>query len=262
MSLGRLRSPTGHAGSTVGRRLAVALMAAAFVRDGSASAATDGMLQPLPGLREEVVLSGAIVKDSRLDLNRFTDPRSPAALLEEIRALWEQRPAPVHGFSRDGWQVLVQAVGDAVEIIEVRGRGAGAEGRRSRLRRVDAEVAASAYWLQEVLPAGSRVLDRVTHLDGGRRMTTLVAVVSSPVAVVSQEVLGALARHGFARRPRGTPSMVGPAGVVQFLARESKEGGRSGNKERHEMGEEDLALTVTEQRGQSAVVLHWSRAHR
>ena len=127
MSLGRLRSPTGHAGSIVGRRLAVALMAAAFVRDGSASAATDGMLQPLPGLREEVVLSGAIVKDSRLDLNRFTDPRSPAALLEEIRAFWAQRPAPVHRFSRDGWQVLVQAVGGAVETIEIRARGAGAE---------------------------------------------------------------------------------------------------------------------------------------
>ena len=74
--------------------------------------------------------------------------------------------------------------------------------------------------------------------------------------------LAALARRGFVRRPRGAPVLVATTGVVQFLARESKEGGRSGNKERHEMGEEDLALTVTEQRGQSAVVLHWGRAHR
>ena len=181
-------------------------------------------------------------------MNRFEDRRSPKNVIADVRLLWAERPAPVHQLERDGWLVLVQAVGQAIETIEIRARGAGAQGRRSRLSRehaggIDADVIDTSDWLEQVLPPGSRVLDRITHRDGDRRMTTVVATSASPVDRLAQGVITALARHGFAQPARGTTSFRGAGGVAQFLVR----------------GSEELALTISEQEGQRALVMHWGR---
>jgi len=215
---------------------------AALLGPGPASALSRAGLEPIPGLREEVVMQGAIVNGWRLHLNRFVDQRPPEALRQAVEASWARRPAPLHGFARDGWLVLVQAVGPAFETIEIRARAAGSEGRRSLLSRPDAGDASG--WLDEALPPGSRVLDRITHHDGDRRMTTLVATSAMPADALSRSMLASLGRQGFAIRPRGMPSFSGATGRVQFLAR----------------GREDLALTISEQGGERAIVMHWGRS--
>jgi hypothetical protein len=227
---------------------AAILLADAAGGVGAASAVDRNRLEPIAGLREEVMLRGAAVQGGHLDLNRFEDRRSPEQVIEEVRLLWAGRPAPVHQLERDGWLVLVQAVDQAIETIEIRAQGAGAQGRRSRLSRgqpvgIDADAIDTSDWLEQVLPPGSRVLDRITHRDGGRRMTTVVATSSNPVDRLAQSVITALARHGFVQPERGTTSFKGAGGVAQFLVR----------------GSEELALTISEQEGQRALVMHWGR---
>ena len=203
-------------------------------------------LEPLAGLQEEVVLQGVTLNDRRLDLNRFVDRRPPQMLRELVRSLWSQRPAPVHALERDGWLVLVQAVGTSVETMEMRAWGAGTEGRRARLSRPDPVLVGASTWLEDALPDGCRVLRRITHRDGDRRLTTLVAVSPTSAGSLSQHLLANLQRHGFRQQSRGTPSLDSPTGSLQFLTR----------------GPEELALAISERAGERAIVMHWGRAGR
>lgn len=223
---------------------AAVTIAAAAEGAGAAGIGAVSGLQPLAGLREEVLLAGAVVGSSRLDVHRFVDERSPEVLRAEIRTAWSGRPAPVHGFGRDGWLVLVQVDGAAVETVEMRANGAGTQGRRSRLARDAAGSSDTSAWLVDVLPRGSRVLERMSHLDGGRRMTTLVALTSSSAAVAWQELVAALGRKGFGSSPGTSPSFVGREGAVRFFARAGDE----------------IAVTMSELDGQRALVMHWGRA--
>lgn len=222
--------------------LACAMCAGAAV---PRSASDDGLM-PVAGLHEEVVLQGVILDDSRLDLNRFVDHRPPQVLREEVRLLWSQRPAPVHALEREGWLVLVQAVGPAVETMELRSRGEGTEGRHARLSRPEPDLIAAAAWLEEALPAGCRVLRRITHRDGDRRLTTVVAISTTAAAGLSQRLLANLQRHGFRQPSRGTPAVAGASGSLQFLVR----------------GGEELALVISEGVGARSIVLHWGRTGR
>jgi hypothetical protein len=219
---------------------------AVMVAATEAHPSSDGGLEPLAGLHEEVVLQGVTLNDRRLDLNRFVDHRPPHLLREMVRTLWSRRPAPVHALEREGWLVLVQAVGTSVETMELRARGAGTEGRRARLSPPDPDLVETAAWLEGALPAGCRVLRRITHRDGERRLTTLVAVCATTAAGLSHRLLSVLQRHGFRQPPRATPSFDSAAGSLQFLSR----------------GREELALAIIEQAGERAVVLHWGRADR
>ena len=203
-------------------------------------------LEPLAGLHEEVVLQGATLNDRRLDLNRFVDRRPPQMLRELVRSLWSQRPAPVHALERDGWLVLIQAVGKSVETMEMRAWGTGTEGRRVRLSRPDPDLVEASTWLEEALPDGCRVLRRITHRDGDRRLTTLVAVSPTTAGSLSQRLLANLQRHGFRQQSRGIPSFGSPSSLLQFLTR----------------GREELALAISERDGERAIVMHWGRAGR
>jgi hypothetical protein len=201
---------------------AVCLGCAILTGAAAARPSADDGLEPLAGLHEEVVLKGAALE------------------------VWSQRPAPVHSLERDGWLVLVQAVGTSIETVELRASGTGTEGRRARLSRPDPDIAEASAWLEEALPDGCRVLRRVTHLDGERRMTTLVAVSSSSGASLSRRLLANLQRHGFRHGQRHAPSFAGAAGSVQFLVR----------------GREELALAISESGDKQAIVMHWGRAVR
>lgn len=231
---------------------AVVLMGLAIAAD----AQTQATLGELANLREEVVLSGAMVSGNRLDLNRFTDERSPHALLAEVEGNWSQRPSPIHRTAQDGWFRLTQLVGTAIEIFEVRTAStrAGAEGRRTRWRRGDAGLAEAGDWLEGALPQGSQVLDRIGHQDGGRRMTTVVAVTQAATRDASRHLVSALQRSGFRTLQRGAPSLdevhgfdgSKGRGLALFLAR----------------GTEDIAVTISEHAQQRAIVMHWGRAQR
>jgi hypothetical protein len=209
----------------------------------------DGALPALANLHEEIVMDGTVINGNRMHLSRFVDRRSPPVLLAQIHGIWAQRPAPLHRFARDGWLVLTQVVGSSVETVEIRARGDGSEGRRTRLARLDgsrADPLNDSAWLEEALPQGSKVLDHVTHSDGGRAMSTLVAVTSATAEAVSLELLAEFVRRGFASQPRHAPSFKADAGLVHFLAR----------------GSEDLALTISEQQSQRTLVIHWGRSQR
>ena len=224
---------------------AVCLGCAFFVGAVEARPSPEG-LEPLAGLHEEVVFKGVTLNDRRLDLNRFVDRRPPQVLREVVRSLWSQRPAPVHALEREGWLVLVQAVGASIETLELRAWGAGTEGRRARLSRPDPDLVDASAWLEKALPAGCRVLRRITHRDGDRRVTTVVAISAGTAAGLSRRLLAHLERHGFRHEPRGTPSFEGAAGSLQFLIRDR----------------EELALAISVRGDEQAIVMHWGRTVR
>jgi hypothetical protein len=196
------------------------------------------------------VLSGVEVNGNRLDLNRFTDERSAHALLEEVTGLWAQRSAPIQRTTQDGWFRLIQLTGAAIEIFEVRtaAAGIGVEGRRSRWRKLDAGFAGAGTWLEAALPEGSRVLDRIGHQDGARRMTTVVAVTPTAKREASRHLVSALNRSGFRTLRRTSPSLDGfeTRGLALFLAR----------------GNEEIAVTISEHAEQRAIVMHWGRVEQ
>lgn len=200
-------------------------------------------LTQLAGLKEEVVLAGAVTHGNSLDVNRFKDARSAPILLDEVRKVWSQRPAPIQVMERDGWLTMIQVVGATIESFEVRPAGPGTEGRRIRWRRDEKSPVEDADWLERALPRGSRVLDRVSHQDGGRRMTTLVAVTNDTLPIASRNLTAALTRKGFSGEPRATPSLKG-SGMVFFMAR----------------GSEEIAVTISEHASGRAIVMHWGRA--
>jgi hypothetical protein len=84
------------------------------------------------------------------------------------------------------------------------------------------------------------VLQRVTHRDGGRQTTTLVALTASSRSAASRDVVAALERAGFARPSRAAPGFRAD-GEAFFLQRRR----------------EEVAVTVSELDGRRAVVLHW-----
>lgn len=197
------------------------------------------------GLREEVVLAGTVINGDRLHLVRFEDRRPVARLLEETRDIWSHRPAPIHSTRHDGWWTLTQIAGGALDIFEVRvaTSGTGSQGRRMRWRKGDDGLEEAAAWLQDALPAGSRIVKRISHQDGGRQMTTLVAVTARLADSVSSEFAAALNRNGFRSALRSARSLE-RQGRVLFLAR----------------GSEDIAVTISEHEGERAIVVHWGRA--
>jgi hypothetical protein len=87
------------------------------------------------------------------------------------------------------------------------------------------------------------VLDRISHDDDGRRMTTIVATTFASATEASAELVSMFQRKGFTVQPRISPSFVGE-GLAFFLAR----------------GAEDIAVTVSEHAGRRAMVVHWGRA--
>lgn len=193
------------------------------------------------GLREEVVLSNAQVGTSRLSLSRFRDPRAPQDVIDAVTSAWSARAAPIRRDDRDGWLGVVQAVGDFVEVLQVQaGRDGGSVGRRARWRGTPGGSAAAGGWLDDVLPAGSQVLQRIAHDDPGRRTATVVALTGLGPAAAVRHVTTALERLRFIRPPRGVPTFQGKGEAV-FLQR----------------GQEEVALTVSELDGRRAVVLHW-----
>ncbi|NLD53921.1 MAG: hypothetical protein GX652_04575 [Burkholderiaceae bacterium] len=230
------------------RAIALAMLALALGGSGAAGAPRPFDDAPA-GLREEAVLAGALVGRSRLHVSRFLDPRPPEAVLRAVAAAWSERPAPIRRETREGWLVLVQAVEDAVEVLEVRAvpRG-GSEGRRSRwqgshpgeLPKADSATATQGAWLEGVLPAGSQVLQRITHRDAGRQTTTLVALTASGLSDAARHVASALELAGFSPPSRAIPGFRGQ-GEAFFLARRR----------------EEVAVTVSELEGHRAVVVHW-----
>lgn len=229
----------------IGRALRC-LLVASILFSASAIAgnrSSDFALTTLAGLREEVVLSGAVIHGNRLDMSRFRDTRSAPMLLDEVRRIWSQRPAPIEVVAHDGWFTMTQAVGATIESFEVRPAGPGAEGRRIRWHRNASRPTDDLKWLEQALPSGSRVLERVSHRDGGRQMTTLVALSTKDVRIAGLALASALKQNGFGNGPLRMPSFP-DGGMVFFMAR----------------GPEEIAVTISEHEGQRAIVMHWGRA--
>jgi hypothetical protein len=205
-------------------------------------------LAPLAGVREEVVLARTLVGGNRLQVSRFADARLPEPLLQEVRLLWSQRPAPIHRSLREGWHTLMQLDGSSLETFAVRATGTGVEGRRSRLSKGDGGEQEASDWLLSVLPAGSSVIGRIGHADGGRGMTTLVAVTAASLAKASSDMSLALRRHGFrsGTQPSFATAAEGLPGKTMFFERAGQ----------------DVAVSIIEHVGERAVVMHWGRAIR
>src|SRR5690606_15615160 len=111
---------------------------------------------------------------------------------------------------------------------------------RSRWQGGAADVEPAGAWLEQVLPAGSEVLQRITHRDGGRQTTTLVALTASSLSTTARQVAAALARAGFAQPSRAVPAFRGQGEAFLLLRQQ-----------------EEVAVTVSELDGRRAVVMHW-----
>jgi hypothetical protein len=77
-------------------------------------------------------------------------------------------------------------------------------------------------------------------------MTTVVALIQMPPGAASQILVDALVSRGFQAHEGAVPSFGGATGGARFLSR----------------GGEEAAISISEQDGGSAVVVHWGRVER
>jgi len=239
-AIGGSRRTRGRVGSSSSTVLSSAARAA-WVIVGMASALAHA---DIPGLQESSLLSEAVVAGGSISLTRFTDTRSADRLAADVADAWRRAEPPVMQAQRGGWRTLTRLDGSVVETIELRPVATGSEGRRIRWRGAagDGDGIESAGWIASLLPAGSRTELPVTHRDGGRLMTTIVATTAASLGAIEARLRAGLRREGF-REITPSPDVPGRTGSARVVVR----------------GTEELAVTVSDHAGYRAVVLHWGR---
>lgn len=219
----------------------------------SASAAWVGTAGPVGAderslRQEEIVARAMLIGASRWEIVRLSDRREPQAVIEEARARWRLRPAPILFESHGRWQSLTQLDGDWIETLTVGAAGSGTEGTRVRVR-ADRTDRPSSAWIDGWLPAGAIRLNRFDHVDDRQRVTTLI--YRSPVAPSAS--LGALRRQareaGFGERLPGAQGLerLGDTGAsaagTLFVGRR----------------DEELAIAASGDGSGCFVVINWRR---
>ncbi len=194
---------------------------------------------------ETVLLSDAMVADGLLSVSRFEGRGQVIEVLDALERDW--RTVDLHPMraQRDDWWSITRIEGEVIESIELRQLGDGHyEGQRIRWKhdsRVGAELQDDARWFQALLPARVRMQPPISHRDGERRSSTLVAFADSGVFRLDQWVERKLQRQGFRRVL--TPGSPLPDRQAALYVR----------------AHEEIALSLTRQGQAQVLVLHWRR---
>lgn len=196
-------------------------------------------LSGLPaGARVEPVLEDGVVDGQRASILRIRHDGPPGPLLQWLTGEGVSRAATIR--TRSGpWEIASVREGEGYRTLQWRVLpGGGIEALQTHWRGPAAPRGA-AFDPASALPAGARVLRRVSAVDGGRRNETLVASTDDPVESTAAAIHQRLLAAGFQAGPvRGAP--------------------RSGLTRQYRAKDREVALTVTPHPGRSGLVLHHS----
>lgn len=195
---------------------------------------------------ESVLMNDSMMAGGHLSVSHFELQGTAEATLEALQQRWAADEVPPMRSQRDEWQVLTRIDGKVIESIELRQAGPGRiTGQRIRWRPDSAArkaLQADEQWFRALLPAQVRLHPPISHLDGGRRNSTLVAVSDNTVLRLDAWIDRKLQRQGYRRAALPDSALPGDARGA-FYAR----------------GQEEIVLTVAREAGRETAVIHWRR---
>ncbi|MDO4637456.1 MAG: hypothetical protein Q4B13_07910 [Lautropia sp.] len=235
------RRPDGSTLSNATAWLLCHLTLASMLASVPAHGASGGHFVP----HEQVIMKDTLVPGGRVSISQFESSLSVDDALRMIEDDWSSTLLPPMRSHHDGWQVITHLDGSVVESIELHTDGGGLYGRRVRWS-VDSHDAASldadAQWFQRLLPGTARPMPVISHLDGGRRASTLVACADDSVVRLDHWVGHRLLRLGYQMISEGGgESSQSP--VVSLYSRDG----------------EEIALSVSREGARQFLVMHWRR---
>jgi hypothetical protein len=211
--------------------------------------------------RHELLMEATGLDGHLVTTHRFVSTRSPDTFVESVKANWEAEGLRVVQTSRGLWQLLSVRREAVFETLQLRtGADGGTEGLHSVWRRDPASAAAGAERerramhaeLRTWLPPSSVPIRELMQAGAGQTVATLVATATDGEAAVVSALARRLHAAGF------TPSAI--PGVASGLSPAAGQGlRRQGAALAYRRGAEEIVATVAAHRGETAVVVHWSR---
>jgi hypothetical protein len=211
--------------------------------------------------RQELLMEATGLDGHLVTTHRFASARPPGALLESFKAGWEAEGLRVVESSRGPWQLLSVRREAVLETLQLRAAAdGGTEGLHSIWRRDPGSPGARAERerrsmhteLREWLPQAAVPVRELMHAVADRNVATMVATVAD----AENQVVATLARrlHAAGFTPAALPGGAAPAGTGASQGLR-----RAGSALAWRRGSEELVATVAAHRGETAVVIHWSR---
>jgi hypothetical protein len=199
---------------------------------------------------ESTALDGHLVTT-----HRFSSTQPPDRLADELRARWQAEGKRFVESRRGEWHLLSTRRGDTIESLQLRARGEGSEGLHSLWQPdadwtedpVSRERRAMHGLLRRWLPSSAVPIRELIHRDGERFVATMVATGGEPEAVMAAVLQRNLTAVGFIADPVPQP------GDARGLRR------TKGRALAFRRDGEELVATLAAHRGETAIVLHWSR---
>jgi hypothetical protein len=211
--------------------------------------------------RQELLMEATGLDGHLVTTHRFVSSRPPEAFVESIKANWEREGLKVVQTSRGPWQLLSVRRDSVFETLQLRtGSDGGSEGLHSVWRRDPASAAAGAERQRRAMHAELRTwlpesvvpIRELMQAGAGQTVATLVATAVEAEATVVAAITRRLQAAGFA--PAAMPGAPGGAAPVAGSAMR-----RQGAALAYRRGAEEVVATVAAHRGETAVVVHWSR---
>lgn len=153
--------------------------------------------------RASVVMPSGVVAGMPVSIVQFSTHLSLAVSLEQAASAWSGS-APVVRASGGPWQTLSTRAGNDTLTLQVREvPGGGAAGFLSRWGRPLSDGGGGRGLIDQVLPAGARVLQSVGHRDGATEALTVTAVSDGRGEQVLADLARRLAARGFREEAGG-----------------------------------------------------------
>jgi hypothetical protein len=213
--------------------------------------------------KHELVMSAAAFDGHSVTTHRFRSSRSPEQLAESLRERWHAEGIRFVEITRGEWLLLSSRRESATETLQLKRTPAGSEGLHSLWQRDPAAAVGAASAdpssaitdrVRGFLPAAARPIRDIVHRDGARQAATVVATAPEPVPALSAALKRRLAAAGFVRDPA-----LGSAQPATAAGSAPAAGETGGQALAFRRGDEEVVATVAAHRGESAIVLHWSR---
>jgi len=206
--------------------------------------------------RPQLLMQATEIDGHRVTTHRFSSGQPPDRLAGEMRARWQADGVRYVESRRGEWHLLSVRRGDAIESLQLRAKGDGSEGLHSLWQRdpdaredsLSRERREMHALLRAWLPRTATPIRELLHRDGERFVATMVATAPDPEAVVASGLSRNLLDAGF--------TVEALPQLPQDAARRPRPSGRALAYRR---GREELVATVATHRGETAIVIHWSR---
>lgn len=220
-----------------------------------------------------MLLPSSLIEGRRATTHRFKSARTPEVFLRELLETWSAN-GQVHVRSRHGeWQIASTWRQGRIETVQVKSHPGGLEGLHTiwepesgtgglHARSPGGGVSfdATGDLPQAWLPPGIEMLRRVTHQDGQRHLTTVVASSSRPLPELAQALRDRLGEAGFAADP-AAKTQVKPLGPTASIPNLPERPGLLMTQTAALMvlrrADEELIATLSRHGERVGIVMHW-----